>query len=114
MLVAPVCPHAGGVGLCEMIQHLQMWDYICLSQTTENRIIEFVDQQHEHFEDPVCIKNACYMPPMSPGYSTKLKKESIAEYEYPKGNQWKNKIIEEKETEDNEEKDTKDIEEKDD
>lgn len=92
----PVCPHAGGVGLCEMIQHLQMWDYICLSQTTENRVIEFVDQQHEHFEDPVRIENACYMPPMSPGYSTKLKNESIVEYAYPEGNQWKNKITEEK------------------
>jgi len=81
-----------------MIQHLQMWDYICLSQTTENRVIEFVDQQHEHFENPVYIKNACYMPPISPGYSTKLKEKSIAEYTYPDGNQWK-KIIKEKETE---------------
>lgn len=80
-----------------MIQHLQMWDYICLSQTTENRIIEFVDQQHEHFEDPVCIKNACYMPPVNPGYSTKLKEESIVEYVYPEGNQWKNKITGKKE-----------------
>lgn len=82
-----------------MIQHLQMWDYICLSQTNENRVIEFVDQQHEHFEDPVCVKNACYMPPTSPGYSTKLKEESIVEYAYPEGNQWKNKITKEKETE---------------
>ncbi|XP_012534716.1 mitochondrial enolase superfamily member 1 [Monomorium pharaonis] len=95
----PVCPHAGGIGLCEMVQHLQMWDYICLSQTTENRIIEFVDQQHEHFMDPVCIRNACYMPPMHPGYSTKLKEESIREYVYPEGTRWKNKIVEEKETE---------------
>ena len=76
-----------------------MWDYICLSQTTENRVIEFVDQQHEHFEDPVQIENACYMPPMSPGYSTKLKKESIIEYAYPEGNYWRNKITEEKEVE---------------
>ncbi|XP_018308826.1 mitochondrial enolase superfamily member 1 [Mycetomoellerius zeteki] len=95
----PVCPHAGGIGLCEMIQHLQMWDYICLSQTNENRLIEFVDQQHEHFENPVQIKNACYMPPTSPGYSTKLKKTSILEYAYPEGNYWKNKITKEKETE---------------
>ncbi|XP_011882314.1 PREDICTED: mitochondrial enolase superfamily member 1-like [Vollenhovia emeryi] len=85
----PVCPHAGGIGLCEMVQHLQMWDYICLSQTSEDRMIEFVDQQHEHFEDPVCIKNACYMPTMKPGYSTKLKEKSIAQYAYPDGDQWK-------------------------
>jgi len=82
-----------------MIQHLQMWDYICLSQTTENRVIEFVDQQHEHFENPVYIQNACYMPPKSPGYSTKLKETSIAKYSYPEGKHWKNKIVKEKETE---------------
>ncbi|EFN65711.1 Mitochondrial enolase superfamily member 1 [Camponotus floridanus] len=85
----PICPHAGGVGLCEMVQHLQMWDYICLSQTNEDRMIEYVDQQHEQFEDPVCIKNACYMPPSRPGYSTKLKDECILEYAYPEGNYWK-------------------------
>ncbi|KAL6263975.1 hypothetical protein P5V15_004056 [Pogonomyrmex californicus] len=96
----PVCPHAGGVGLCEMIQHLQMWDYICLSQTTHNRMIEFVDQQHEHFEDPVRIENACYMPPMNPGYSTKLKDECILEYAYPNGKQWKDKVTEEIEEKD--------------
>ncbi|XP_012226351.1 mitochondrial enolase superfamily member 1 [Linepithema humile] len=84
----PVCPHAGGVGLCEMVQHLQMWDYICLSQTKENRMIEYVDQQHEHFENPVCIKNACYMPPTLPGYSTKIKDECIVEYGYPRGTKW--------------------------
>lgn len=89
----PVCPHAGGVGLCEMVQHLQMWDYICLSQTTENRMIEYVDQQHEHFENPTRIKNAHYMPPLDPGYSTKLKKECILEYAYPEGTYWKSKKI---------------------
>ncbi|XP_029661870.1 mitochondrial enolase superfamily member 1-like isoform X2 [Formica exsecta] len=88
-LKVPVCPHAGGVGLCEMVQHLQMWDYICLSQTTENRMIEYVDQQHEHFENPVHIRNAYYMPPLSSGYSTKFKNECIMEYAYPKGNYWK-------------------------
>lgn len=85
----PVCPHAGGVGLCEMVQHLQMWDYICLSGTMTNRIIEYVDQQHEHFEDPVCIQNAHYMPSMSPGYSTKLKVDAIQNYVYPEGKEWK-------------------------
>ncbi|XP_076752818.1 mitochondrial enolase superfamily member 1 isoform X2 [Xylocopa sonorina] len=85
----PVCPHAGGVGLCEMVQHLQMWDFISLSATTENRVIEYVDQQHEHFENPVRIQNACYMPPTSPGYSTKLKEDGIKKYSYPDGQQWK-------------------------
>ena len=85
----PVCPHAGGVGLCEMVQHLQMWDFICLSATTENRVIEYVDQQHEHFEDPVRVQRACYMPPTSPGYSVKFKDDCITNYSYPDGEQWK-------------------------
>ncbi|XP_033208921.1 mitochondrial enolase superfamily member 1-like [Belonocnema kinseyi] len=87
-LNVPVCPHAGGVGLCEMVQHLQMWDMICLSGTSENRIIEFVDQQHEHFENPTIVRNAHYIPPKAPGYSTKIKKESILNYAYPDGKEW--------------------------
>ncbi|XP_014207212.1 mitochondrial enolase superfamily member 1-like isoform X2 [Copidosoma floridanum] len=87
-LNVPVCPHAGGVGLCEMVQHLQMWDFVSLSGTTENRIIEYVDQQHEHFEDPVTIKNAHYMPPSVPGYSTKIKDASLTNYAYPEGKEW--------------------------
>lgn len=59
-----VCPHAGGVGLCEMVQHLQMWDYVSLSGTMENRVIEYVDQQHEHFVTPTVVENAHYMPPL--------------------------------------------------
>ncbi|KAJ8686859.1 hypothetical protein QAD02_022653 [Eretmocerus hayati] len=84
----PVCPHAGGVGLCEMVQHLQMWDYVCLSGTTENRLIEYVDQQHEHFECPTVIQNASYMPPSMPGYSTKMKDECLANFIYPNGKEW--------------------------
>lgn len=84
----PVCPHAGGIGLCEMVQHLQMWDFISLSGTIVDRVIEYVDQQHEHFEDPVKLKNACYIPPNTPGYSTKLKNESILNYIYPNGREW--------------------------
>ncbi|XP_017887328.1 mitochondrial enolase superfamily member 1-like [Ceratina calcarata] len=84
----PVCPHAGGVGLCEMVQHLQMWDFISLTGSTENRVIEYVDQQHEHFEHPVRVQNACYMPPTAPGYSTKLKQDCITKYSYPSGQQW--------------------------
>ena len=63
----PVCPHAGGVGLCELVQHLSMFDYIAVSGTLEGRVTEFVDHLHEHFVDPVVIKNARYMPPLAPG-----------------------------------------------
>lgn len=63
MILVPVCPHAGGVGLCEMVQHLQIWDFISVSGTMENRMIEFVDQQHDQFENPVQIKNARYQVP---------------------------------------------------
>lgn len=58
-----VCPHAGGVGLCEMVQHLQMWDYTSLSCTKDNRLIEFVDQQHEQFINPALVENAHYLAP---------------------------------------------------
>lgn len=62
-VLVKVCPHAGGVGLCEMVQHLQMWDYVALSGTSDGRLIEYVDQQHEHFVDPVVVKNAKYLAP---------------------------------------------------
>ncbi|XP_055921561.1 mitochondrial enolase superfamily member 1-like [Eupeodes corollae] len=83
-----VCPHAGGVGLCEMVQHLQMWDFVSLSGTKSGRMIEYVDQQHDQFENPVEIKNACYMPPKQPGYSTELKQHAINEYKFPNGSWW--------------------------
>ncbi|MGB9750952.1 MAG: fuconate dehydratase [Roseiflexus castenholzii] len=84
----PVCPHAGGVGLCEYVQHLSIWDYICVSASLENRVIEYVDHLHEHFLDPVVIRNARYMPPQTPGYSIEMKPESLAMYEYPHGAAW--------------------------
>ncbi|WP_428508940.1 L-fuconate dehydratase [Roseateles sp.] len=74
----PVCPHAGGVGLCEYVQHLSMIDYLCIAGTREGRVIEFVDHLHEHFEDPCVIKNAAYMPPTKPGYSITMKTASLA------------------------------------
>lgn len=77
-----VCPHAGGVGLCEYVQHLSMIDYLCVSGTREGRVIEFVDHLHEHFLDPVCIENAAYMPPQKPGFSIEMKPESLKQYEY--------------------------------
>ncbi|KAL0271963.1 UNVERIFIED_CONTAM: hypothetical protein PYX00_005111 [Menopon gallinae] len=83
-----VCPHAGGVGLCEMVRHLQFFDYVCLSESTEGRYIEYVEQQHEHFEDPAEVRGAVYLAPKEPGYSTKLKESALEEYEYPRGREW--------------------------
>jgi len=77
-----VCPHAGGVGLCEYVQHLSMIDYLCISGSKDGRVIEFVDHLHEHFLDPCRIENAAYMPPTKPGYSIEMKPESIKQYEY--------------------------------
>ncbi len=84
----PVCPHAGGVGLCEYVQHLSMIDYICISATKQNRVLEFVDHLHEHFFDPVVMKDGHYIAPQAPGYSITMKPESIAAYEYPGGAAW--------------------------
>lgn len=77
-----VCPHAGGVGLCEYVQHLSMIDYICIAGTKEGRVIEFVDHLHEHFVDPCRIENAAYVAPSMPGYSIEMKRESIDQYEF--------------------------------
>ena len=87
----PVCPHAGGVGLCEYVQHISIFDYICVSASLENRILEYVDHLHEHFEHPVVIKNGRYIPPKEPGYSITMKGESLIKYEFPEGNAWKHK-----------------------
>ena len=78
----PVWPHAGGVGLCEYVQHLSMIDYIAVSGTKDGRVIEYVDHLHEHFIDPCVIKDAAYMPPSRPGFSIEMKPESIAEYTF--------------------------------
>jgi len=75
-----VCPHAGGVGLCEYVQHLSMIDYLCIAGTKEGRVIEYVDHLHEHFVDPCVIRGAAYMPPRRPGYSIEMKPASLAQY----------------------------------
>ncbi|MFI8378360.1 L-fuconate dehydratase [Leeuwenhoekiella sp. NPDC079379] len=85
----PVCPHAGGVGLCEYVQHLSMIDFIAISGSMEDRIIEFVDHLHEHFLEPVVIKNGCYMPPELPGYSITMKNDSLEDFGFPNGKEWK-------------------------
>jgi len=84
----PVCPHAGGVGLCEYVQHLAIFDYICVSASLEDRVVEYVDHLHEHFLDPVVIRNGRYMPPAAPGYSITMRREALAAYRYPDGPAW--------------------------
>ncbi len=76
----PVCPHAGGVGLCEYVQHLSMIDYVCIAGTREGRVVEYVDHLHEHFVHPCVIRNAAYMPPTAPGFSIEIRPESRETY----------------------------------
>ncbi|MBV8808021.1 MAG: L-fuconate dehydratase [Acidobacteriaceae bacterium] len=85
----PVCPHAGGVGLCEYVQHLSLFDYICVTGSLENRFLEYVDHLHEHFLDPVHMHNGRYIPPSRPGYSIEMKQESLQTYRYPDGKAWR-------------------------
>ena len=84
----PVCPHAGGVGLCEYVQHLSMFDFLSVSATMEDRVIEFVDHLHEHFLTPVVIRNGRYQLPTAPGYSIQIHEESLTRFAYPKGEAW--------------------------
>ncbi|APT95186.1 fuconate dehydratase [Corynebacterium stationis] len=77
-----VCPHAGGVGLCEAVQHFAMFDFVAISGSTEGRFIEYVDNQHEHFITPVVIKNGNYMPPTTPGNSCEMTLETAEKYLY--------------------------------
>jgi L-fuconate dehydratase len=77
-----VCPHAGGVGLCEYVQHLSMIDYLCFSTSKEGRVTEYVDHLHEHFIDPCVIENAAYMAPKEAGFSIEMKPESLQQYRY--------------------------------
>jgi L-fuconate dehydratase len=85
----PVCPHAGGVGLCELVQHLSIFDYIAVSATMEGRVAEFVDHLHEHFVHPVTMSRARYVVPVEPGYSSEIKAASRSMYEYPNGPVWR-------------------------
>jgi L-fuconate dehydratase len=84
----PVCPHAGGVGLCELVQHLAAFDYIAVSGSLDGRVIEYVDHLHEHFLDPVLIREGRYVLPSRPGYSAEMRPESLARYRYPDGAEW--------------------------
>src|SRR5438874_9705988 len=84
----PVCPHAGGVGLCEYVQHLSMVDFLRISGSMDDRLIEYVDHLHEHFLDPVVMRAGRYMPPTQPGYSAAMRPESLGTYAFPHGSAW--------------------------
>jgi L-fuconate dehydratase len=84
----PVCPHAGGVGLCELVQHLAMFDFVAVSGTSEGRAIEYIDHLHEHFTAPVRIANGRYVAPRTAGMSAEMLPETLTAYRYPDGPQW--------------------------
>ena len=85
----PVCPHAGGVGLCQLAQHMSFFDYLRVSCTTENRVLEYVEHLHEHFIGPLRMKAQAYLPPTEPGYLVGMRSESMAKYSFPDGPVWK-------------------------
>ena len=88
----PVCPHAGGVGLSEYVQHLSIFDYVYVGASLENRILEYVDHLHEHFLDPVVVKTGRYQAPQMPGYSIEMRPESLEKYEFPTGTAWSSSV----------------------
>lgn len=83
-----VCPHAGGVGLCEAVQHLSMFDFVAVSGKKDDRMIEFVDHLHEHFITPIDVHDGCYWPPVTPGGGSEMHAASVAEYTFPDGAFW--------------------------
>jgi L-fuconate dehydratase len=85
----PVCPHAGGVGLCELVQHLSIFDFVRVSARMDDRVTEFVDHLHEHFVDPCVVRRARYIAPTLAGYSSEIKRDSRVEYEFPRGAAWR-------------------------
>jgi len=84
----PVCPHAGGVGLCELVQHLSIFDYVAVSGSLEHRVTEYVDHLHEHFVEPCIVVGGAYRLPGAPGYSAEMHEASVAEFRFPDGQYW--------------------------
>ena len=84
----PVCPHAGGVGLCELVQHLSIFDYVAVSGSLEGRVTEYVDHLHEHFVEPCIVDDGAYQLPLAPGYSAEMFEASVAEFSFPNGSYW--------------------------
>lgn len=91
----PVCPHAGGVGLCELVQHLAIFDYVAVSGSLEGRVTEYVDHLHEHFVEPCVVRNGSYLLPVAPGYSAEMYTESVQTYRFPDGVYWASRADEE-------------------
>ncbi len=84
----PVCPHAGGLGLCELVRHLSVIDFVCVSGSLDDRTTEFADHLHEHFVDPAIVRGGRYVLPDRPGYSADLRPESLDALTYPTGSEW--------------------------
>lgn len=84
----PVCPHAGGVGLCELVQHLAMFDLVAVSGRRDGRVVEYVDHLHEHFLDPARIASGHYIAPRAPGFSAQMRPDSLTTYTWPDGPGW--------------------------
>jgi len=85
----PVCPHAGGVGLCELVRHLSMFDFVAVSGTQADRAIEWVDHLHHHFVDPAIVRDGRYLAPTTPGFSARMYDETLARYAFPDGPEWR-------------------------
>jgi L-fuconate dehydratase len=85
----PVCPHAGGVGLCELVQHLAVLDYLRIGTSLDGRMVEYVDHLHEHFVDPVRTRDGRYLLPTAPGYSASMKPASVESFSFPSGAVWR-------------------------
>ncbi|RFA10811.1 fuconate dehydratase [Subtercola boreus] len=90
----PVCPHAGGVGLCELVQHLSIFDYVAVSGTLEGRVTEYVDHLHEHFVEPCIVENGAYQLPLAPGYSAEMFESTLDEFSFPNGSYWASRALE--------------------
>lgn len=84
----PVCPHAGGVGLCELVRHLSVFDYVSVSATRSGRAIEWVDHLHEHFTDPAVVRGGYYLTPGKPGFSARMHDATLRRYRFPDGPEW--------------------------
>ena len=91
-LGVPVCPHAGGVGLCEYVQHLSIFDYVAVGASLEDRVCEYVDHLHEHFLDPCRVAGGRYLAPRSPGSTIQMRPESLAAFAFPDGPVWRREL----------------------
>ncbi|GAA1048879.1 enolase C-terminal domain-like protein [Arthrobacter russicus] len=89
----PVCPHAGGVGLCEAVQHLSMFDFVAVSGSKTDRMIEAVTHLHEHFVTPIELRAGNYWPPQAPGAGTEMKRDSLEQFSYPDGPVWREAVF---------------------